>query len=93
MCVCLPRRKQNELSMFARHCWELSIVTGAESGLLLSPLKRGDEFDKQQGRKEEEKSKPRRAREIASLMQPQRLTADWMKFLGNLDCKRAADKL
>lgn len=65
--------------MLALHCEELSIVTGSESGLLLPHLRAGDEFDKQEGRKEEdeeEERKPRRAHEISSLLQSQRLTLE-----------------
>jgi len=39
VCVCLPREEKKELSVFALHRWELSIVTGAESGFLLPHLK------------------------------------------------------
>ena len=54
--------------MFALLRGELSIVTGAESGLLLSPLRRGgggggggggDEFDKREGRKGEDEEEGR----------------------------------
>ncbi len=50
MCVCVfaSTEKQIELSVFALHCGELSIVTGAESGLLLPHLKGvGGAFEKQ----------------------------------------------
>lgn len=37
LCVCLPReRNESGLCVFAPLCGELSIVTGAESGLQLS---------------------------------------------------------
>lgn len=43
VCVCVfaYREKQSELDVFAMHCGELSIVTGAESGLLLPHLEEG----------------------------------------------------
>lgn len=37
--------------MFALLCGELSIVPGAESGLLLPHLKGGDKFDKRERKK------------------------------------------
>lgn len=57
VCVCLEREKQNELSVFALHCGELSIVTGAESGLLLLHLKGGIDLisRKKEERENEEK--------------------------------------
>lgn len=64
MCVCVfaYREKQKELSVFALYCGELSIVPGAESGLLLPHLKEGgihlisrQEEKRKQRRREETK--------------------------------------
>lgn len=92
MCVCLER---DELSMFALHCGELSIVTGAESGLRLPHLKGGDEFGKLEGRKEEEEERGNQE-ELMRLL-PHCNPRGWLqiqrKFLGNLDCKSTSNKL
>lgn len=56
-CVCARvfayRKKQNKLSVSGLRGGELSIVTGAESVLLLPHLK-GNAFDKEEEKKEEE---------------------------------------
>lgn len=81
MCVCARvfayRKKQNKLSVFGLRGGELSIVTGAESVLLLPHLK-GNAFDKEEEKKEEEEGqkKQRRVHETASLLQPHRLSAE-----------------
>lgn len=80
-CVCVRvfayRKKRNKLSVFGLRGGELSIVTGAESGLLLPHLK-GNAFDKEEERKEEEEGqkKQRRVHETASLLQRHRLSAE-----------------